>query len=307
LIEEKQNFRDAALDIVSFASFRPGLKNDIVARINVHGVISSYRNQAAQPSMIPSLGAKQKSVTYDLIKGCILKAKKYNAKAYIIDIDSPGGAVNASYEIADLIKEIEEPTFAHVCDMAASGGYMIASACDKIVAQKYSRVGSIGAFMPLFDVKELAEMLGIRYYGELRSAKNKGIGHPLEGLTDEQVKFFQKDLIKFHEEFVDYVAEARDVPRDKIATLADGLVYNAHESVGTLVDEIGTFETIKKELEEKGFEKVLIKTVLPKGNFSSQIVSMMESMGSSLGEGLAGSLTEKIKAELIANQNQFRM
>lgn len=161
--------------------------------------------------------------------------------AVVVRVDSPGGAVAPSQEIADAVWRLHEkkPVVASLGNVAASGGYYVASAANVIVADPGTLTGSIGAIMELRNFTQLADKLGV---GEavVKSGKFKDVGHPLRPLTEEERGLLQAMVDDVLGQFVDAVARGRGMDAARVRALADGRLYSGRQAVAAgLVDELG--------------------------------------------------------------------
>lgn len=165
-------------------------------------------------------------------------------KAVVVRIDSPGGAVAPTQEIYEEIGKLKKkkPVIASLGGMATSGGYYIASACQRIVANPGTLTGSIGVIMELGNVEDLMRKLGIKGYS-IKSGRNKDIGSPLRPLAPEQKAILQALVDNVHAQFVSAVAKGRGMAEDKVRELADGRVYSGEQAKGLgLIDALGNME-----------------------------------------------------------------
>jgi len=173
--------------------------------------------------------------------------KDPRVRAIVLRIDSPGGEVVPAQEIYQFIKEINKPTVASFGGVAASGGYYIACACDKIIATPGSITGSISVFMELLNLTGLTEKIGVKYE-VIKSREHKDIGSPFRDITEEERKILGDLVDDVYEQFVDAVVEGRDLPRDEILQIADGRVFSGRQAKNIgLVDEIGTLQDAVNE------------------------------------------------------------
>ena len=191
------------------------------------------------------------------IKGTISDSKEFieelkeygnrsNVKSVLIRIDSPGGGVAASQEIYEAIKKFRAETKKKVvismASTAASGGYYIACAADRIFANPGSITGSIGVIAQWYDYSDLlrwAKMQSI----VIKSGDLKDSGSGFRPMTDEEKEYFQSLIDDMHGQFVSAVSESRNIPEEEVRKLADGRVYTGREAKeNRLVDEIGTFQ-----------------------------------------------------------------
>ncbi|MBC7333109.1 MAG: S49 family peptidase [Actinobacteria bacterium] len=127
-------------------------------------------------------------------------------KAFIFEIDSPGGTPYASKEIADAIKKLGKPSVAQIREYGTSGAYWIASACNKIVADPLSSVGGIGTRAERIDLTELIKKIGIKIDTFMRG-EYKGIGSPYSELTEKEKKFIEEQVDAFNRYFIEEIKE----------------------------------------------------------------------------------------------------
>jgi protease-4 len=165
-------------------------------------------------------------------------------KAVVVRIDSPGGAVAPTQEIVDEIHRTrkKKPLIASLGGTAASGGYYIASACEKIVANAGTLTGSIGVIMQLNNVEELMKKIGVRGYN-IKSGPNKDIGSPFQPLSPQGKEILQSLVDNVHTQFVLAVAKGRGMNEADVRRLADGRVYSGAQAKDLgLVDQLGSLE-----------------------------------------------------------------
>lgn len=176
----------------------------------------------------------------------------------IIEINSPGGTPVASERIARRISSTELPVVVVVGDIAASGGYLVASAADHIVASPMSDVGSIGVNMSYIEESKKNEEEGLTYV-QLTSAEFKDAGSPDRAITEAERERFQADLNLIHDEFVSLVAKYRNLSSEEVHSLADGssmpgaraLEYKLVDSLGGLPESRAAMAALLgKSLEE---------------------------------------------------------
>ncbi len=165
-----------------------------------------------------------------------------NNQGILLYVDSPGGTVYESEELYLKLKEYKEqtgrPVWDYMAHYAASGGYLISMAADKIYANPNTTTGSIGVIMSGFDMTGLYEKLGIRYVsitsGDFKDSSK---------MTEEQIAVYQEQVDEYYNKFVGIVAEGRGMAEEDVKTLADGRVYTANQALENgLVDEISLYE-----------------------------------------------------------------
>jgi len=159
----------------------------------------------------------------------------------VLRIDSPGGAVAPSQEIYDAVWRLRarKPVVASLGNVAASGGYYVASAADVVVADPGTLTGSIGAIMEVQNVATLAEKVGVSQT-VVKSGRFKDVGQPLRAVTDEERVHLQRMVDDVLGQFIDAVARGRGMEAGRVRALADGRLYSGAQArdVG-LVDELG--------------------------------------------------------------------
>jgi len=165
-------------------------------------------------------------------------------KAILLRINSPGGTVGPAQEI---YREIQKtvPTKKVVASMgtvAASGGYYIAAAADGIMANPGTITGSIGVIMSYTNYRELFDKIGLSAV-VIKSGEFKDIGSPIREMTEMEEDILQSFVDGTRQQFVQAVADGRDMPFDKVSALADGRIYTGEKAMENgLVDRIGNLE-----------------------------------------------------------------
>ncbi|UCE59502.1 MAG: signal peptide peptidase SppA [Phycisphaerales bacterium] len=226
---------------------------DKIAMIDVTGVILNM------PEM-QLLGEGEHPVSMLLEQ--LDKARRDRAvKAVILRINSPGGAVVASKLMHDEIKHFKEsgkPVVAVMMDVAASGGYYIACACDEIVAQSSTITGSIGVVMQMFDLSGTMDLIGVRSDAIL-SGVHKDSGSLFREMRPEERELFQAIVNEMYERFVEVVMEGRpELDEAEVRSLADGRVYTGTQALEVgLVDRVATLrETVDAVKERIGSTRI---------------------------------------------------
>ena len=267
-----------------------------IGRIFMRGEIMSH-----SPHLIST--EKTRGITPESVEEIVKKALDDKVKGIIFDIDSPGGCVVPSEEIAGYIKGIKIPTVALIKDVGASGAYWVASACNFIVANKYSMVGSIGVILPHVEISRLAEKHGISYDG-IQSGKYKDMGNMFRSFTKEERKILQEELNEAHEGFIHAIAENRKLDAKKVRSLANGLTYHGSKALKLgLIDAIGGIDEAVDIIEKAGnFEYDDIIDYKPKErgliSLLSGIGAEAHSIGSYMAKGFLETISQKNKMNL---------
>ena len=177
-----------------------------------------------------------------------------NAAAVILRINSPGGSPVQSGYIYDEMRRLREENpdthlYAVVTDICASGGYYIASAADKIYADKASIVGSIGVRMDNFGFVDAIEKLGVERR-TLTSGKNKALLDPFLPENEETKAHMQNMLSEIHLQFIEAVKEGRGDRLDtSVEGLFSGLIWTGEAAVKNgLVDELASASYVAREV-----------------------------------------------------------
>lgn len=180
-------------------------------------------------------------------------------KAILIRIDSPGGAVVPSQEIYDEVKRIRDEGKKRIVTsmgtVAASGGYYIAAASEKIIANPGTLTGSIGVIMELVNVEGLLQKIGVEGT-VIKSGENKDVGSPFRKMTEEERALLQNVMDDVHAQFIEAVAEGRSLKIETVRPYADGRVFTGRQAkeIG-LVDELGNLQdAIQRTAELAGIE-----------------------------------------------------
>ena len=169
-------------------------------------------------------------------------------KAIVMRINSPGGAIAPSQEIYEAVRKTRsssgKPIVASLDNVAASGGYYIASACDRIVSNPGSITGSIGVILEWMNTKDLVAWAKMKPE-IITSGALKAAGTPYLDLTDAERAYFQSIVLQLHGQFVRAVAAGRKgkMTEADVARIADGRVFTGEQALELkLVDEIGNLD-----------------------------------------------------------------
>ncbi|HQV46123.1 MAG: signal peptide peptidase SppA [Nitrospira sp.] len=209
-------------------------------------------------ALLPDLDfSSQDRVALIRIEGVILDAqatiselKQYSenplVKAIVLRIDSPGGGVVPSQEIHDAVKRVKNKSnkavIASMGTVAASGGYYIAAATDRIIANPGTLTGSIGVIMEMANFEGLMKKVGVEGV-VIKSGRFKDVGSPLRKMSDEERKLLQSVMDDVHHQFIQAVADGRSLEVSDVEPLADGRIYTGRQAKeARLVDELGDLD-----------------------------------------------------------------
>lgn len=164
--------------------------------------------------------------------------------AILLEVDTPGGGVLASAEVAEEVREARRKddlvVVAWMRDIAASGGYYISSQADHIIAAPTTMTGSIGVIMQLMQFDGLADEVGIEAV-TIKSGRLKDMGSPFRDMTAEERDVLQRMIDEAYGDFLDTVSDGRGMTLGDVRELADGRIYTGRQAAKLgLVDSLGT-------------------------------------------------------------------
>jgi len=231
----------AAVVVGVISIFHPGAgksgarKPGALAIVHISGLIST--KMSASPF--------ERSDADEIARRIHKLSEDDNVKAILLRINSPGGTVGAVQEIDTELQRCRKKgkiIVASLADVAASGGYYLASSADVIVANPGTITGSIGVILEFGNLQGLMQKLGVKLE-VIKSGAHKDIGSPARELTPEERRLLQASITDAYEQFLQAVALGRHQPEDKIRPLADGRIFTGRQAqqVG-LVDRLGDQE-----------------------------------------------------------------
>lgn len=165
-------------------------------------------------------------------------------KAVVLRVDSPGGsALESDHIYHDLLKlKQEKPIVVSMSGVAASGGYYISCAADKILADSGTITGSIGVIMTLPEFSQASRKLGITSES-IKYGKYAGSFNPMEPYSAEFLTSLKHSAMATYAEFKGIVMKARGIAPEKINSVAEGRIYSAEDALAIgLIDDICTLD-----------------------------------------------------------------
>ncbi len=211
---------------------------DRVAIVEVHGVIEN---------------------SSDVVRQLRKYAKDSSIPVVVLHINSPGGGAAASQEIYEEVNKLREKgkkVVASMGSVAASGGYYVACAADTIVANPATLTGSIGVIFQFPVAEELFKKIGLKFE-VVKRGEIKDIGSMNRSMTKRERESLQSVVDDTYDQFVDVVAESREMEREKVVKIADGSIFTGRQAreLG-LVDKLGNLQdAIKIAGEMVGMEE----------------------------------------------------
>lgn len=205
------------------------LRGEYVGVLTIKGVIEEENNEYNQKWILETIE--------------LLKNDPQN-RALLLKINTPGGSVYESDEVYTALRSYaqEKPLYAYCASMAASGGYYIACAAEKIYANRNTLTGSIGVVSgQSVDITGLLEKAGVKIT-TITSGKNKNMLNYNEPLSAEQQSIMQSIADECYTQFTSIVAERRNIAISEVHEIADGRIYTAQQALDlNLIDGISDF------------------------------------------------------------------
>lgn len=217
------------------------------------------------------LGASAPS-TVDKIKQILDKAKKDNAvKALLIRINTPGGEITATeivhQELLNWKADQNKPVVGVIMDLAASGGYYVATACDFLIAHPSSIVGNVGAIFQFVTYDGLMGKLGITN-NVIKSGDIKDIGSPYRAMTTKEKEIIQELANTAFDHFVNVVRLGRtEITNRDMEVIKDGRLFSATKALQLhMLDKIGYMDDAINETKKiANLKKALVVTYYNSG------------------------------------------
>lgn len=187
------------------------------------------------------------------VEGIILDSQPYldslskikkddGIKAIVLRIDSPGGAVGPSQEIYSEILKLREkkPVIATLGSVGASGGYYIACAAQKILANPGTITGSIGVIAQFVSYEQLLKWAKLDVE-VIKSGEFKDVGSPFKKMTETEKQYMQQLIDNVYSQFKLAVSKARGIDSKEMDKIADGRIFTGEQAKNLkLIDELGT-------------------------------------------------------------------
>ena len=263
------------LNLIEVADYSEYASNKLKANYNKNKIAVIF----AEGDIMYAEGEKG-IVGHGAINRSLQKARKDDKiKAIVLRVNSPGGSALASELIwreIELTKKVK-PVIVSMGDLAASGGYYIASNAHKIIAEPTTITGSIGVFGMLPNGKNLADNMGINAE-QVVTNKNAVTYSFFEPLNTEQRRFIKEGILDIYDLFSKRVAEGRNLTREQVETIAQGRVWTGADAVKNgLVDELGGLDlALKYAAEAADIQEYKIKEFPV---FEKNLDKMLEDLG----------------------------
>lgn len=266
----------------------------IIAPTIVGLVLVGLRSRTTERTILPAAVGKRIGLVRisDVIYSSefyVQQLKEYrtdnSVAGVVLRVNSPGGTVSPAQEIYREIlrfRDAGKPLVVSMDNIAASGGYYLSAAADKIFANPGTLTGSFGVIMRFPEVSELSKKVGIKM-NTIKAGEFKDIASAHREMTPRDRELLQSLLDDTHDQFVGHIAAGRGIPIDSVRKLADGRVFTGRQAYHLgLVDTLGGIEEaisyLKTRLDlpertkivEKGQDKSWLQEVFSEtklGNF----------------------------------------
>lgn len=188
-----------------------------------------------------------------VIAGLQAAFKNSGTRGVVLRVNSPGGSPVQAGQIYDEVRRLraanpDKPLYAVVDEVAASGGYYVAAAAERIYVDKASLVGSIGVIMDGFGFVGAMDKLGIERR-VLTAGANKALLDPFSPVDPRQRDAIQANLDEIHQQFIAAVRAGRGARLKETPEVFSGLVWNGKRAVELgLADDIGTLEGVARDV-----------------------------------------------------------
>ncbi len=254
--EAKGSFKQVALS--NYISQKINPDKDAEARNRLAGIQDSTPKVAivyAEGEIVDGDSTSSTVIAGERFSRELRKVRRDNSvKAVVLRVNSPGGSALASELIQRelvLIREAGKPVIVSMGAVAASGGYWIATASDRVFAEPNTITGSIGVFGILPNIQKLAGDYGVTF-DTVKTAQHADLFTAARPKTDEELKIIQNVVDRIYNDFIERVSKSRNLPAAQVQEIAQGRVWSGEEAkrIG-LVDEIGGLQTALAFAKEK--------------------------------------------------------
>ena len=282
------------IDIYSYLSIKTPIKEhakDKIAIIYAEGPIAYLETSGGDIAITPE-NVSQKLSELNKIS---------NLKGVVLRVNSPGGSALGAEMIYKALSDIQVPIYVSMGSTAASGGYYISMAGDKIFADKSTITGSIGVVSILPKVNKGAEKYGVNS-SSINKGKYSNIYDPFTPLDDDSRNKIIQSMTETYKEFKSRVITNRKIPDAKLETLAQGRIWLGEEAKSNgLVDEIGSLDdTIKALAKTLNLTSYEVVDIYSNESFNDLISRFLGRFGASI------STSTSAPAEIIKVMDKYK-
>lgn len=212
-------------------------------------------------------------------------------RAIVLRIDSPGGAVGASQELFAEVRRTNQvkPVVASMGSVAASGGLYAALGAERIIANPGTLTGSIGVIIKFANLEELLRKIGYRSE-TIKSGELKDTGAMDRPLSPDERRMLEEMIHGVHGQFIDAVAQSRQLPREQVQQFADGRIFPGTRALELqLIDDLGNLnDAALLAAELGGLDRDQVPRLIYPPRRDLSLLSLL--VGNKLGARLAPSL-----------------
>jgi protease-4 len=244
--------------------------------------------------VIPMFGIMDESSGRPVINYLDRWRENSSIKAIVIHVNSPGGGTAISQEIYDAILRArdEKPVVVSMAGVAASGGYYIACAADRIVANPGTVTGSIGTIMSFHTFERVLDKLGIGTE-TIKSGELKDVGAYSHDMTSKEKLMLRSVVMDGYEQFVGAIAEGRGMEREDVYAVADGSIFSGLQAYNLgLVDTLGGLNAaVELAAELAGIDEdpdIVRPRTRSRGFLSDLVSSLLGDLGHQVGGAVSG-------------------
>lgn len=202
----------------------------------------SFAGLGGNIGLIEVYGPLQESNGRQIVEQLDRWSDNSSIKALVLHVNSPGGGVAISQEIYDAVNRVRDngkPVVVSMAAVAASGGYYIACAADRIVANPGTITGSIGVIFQFYTGEKLMEKIGLSTE-TVKSGELKDVGSFGRDMTEEEQLMLRAVVMDSYEQFVEVVATGRGKEKEDVYQVADGSIFTGQQAYNLgLVDTLG--------------------------------------------------------------------
>ena len=272
---------------------------DRILVVRIDGMIRDDEGEASILSGLDSATSARKKIRKAV--------EDAHVKGLLLRINSPGGTVGTSQEVYDAVRDFRangRPAVVSMSDVAASGGYYIAAAADRIFALPGTLTGSIGVIMHLMNLQEMEKKVGVEPM-VIKSGQFKDIGTMDRPATAAEKELLQSIIMDSYDQFVTAVSEGRQLDKNEVKKLADGRIYSGRQALKVkLVDELGGYDDALQSLQKMTRAKFNIKKDLDvdEGKGMGIFAALMEA-GTKIPQGQGPGIPQGIIPESMESKS----
>lgn len=286
------------------------------------GNVSDYSKNDEHVAVLYATGEISETTSagincFDLVPVILDLAENDDVKGLVLRVNSPGGSVFGSEQIADALKQFKKtgkPFAVSMGDYAASGGYWISADAERIFADPLTITGSIGIFGVVPNIQPLLQKLGVTV-NTVSTNPNGNFSIPFKPLNEAQMAALDANIHVGYDKFIKRVANGRKMPETKVRAIAEGRVYDGASALKLgLVDQLGSLDDAIKWVASKASVDSDAYCFYPDVNpsFWDMVMSAgNDSMGKllvrSLGDNTSELMVWKLKSILYRKHEQALM